>query len=131
MRTLRQNKQRMYYSNIVTEEPLRFDGFDTNYDFGHDEIKFTTPTMFYANIGNTGNSVATPFEFGLNEADDRMMICTEHNKFPLEVGSIIWETSEIRYKQDGSPDETSADYRVVKIRPSLNSDRYIVRKIQN
>lgn len=37
------------------------------------------------------------------------------NKYPFKTGTLIWKESEVQYKQDGSVNEDSADYRVVGV----------------
>ena len=48
---------------------------------------------------------------------------------PLKENDRIWYESKPMMSDDGTVDEFSADYIVVKKAPSLNGDRFILKKV--
>jgi hypothetical protein len=68
-------------------------------------------------------------ECGLNLADYEAVLVLGKNTLPITETSLIWHTSETTKGADGNTDEYSADYRIVKISPSLNFDKYVLKKV--
>lgn len=115
---------------------------------GEKEIVFGTPVEFQSNIAMSGGESEAQ-EFGLSQADYEAVALYANGMVPLVEGSLIWYESEPEYKYNGEeiafeitnkdgeketvystvPIETSADYRVIKISPSLSFTRAILKAI--
>lgn len=142
MRTLAKNQQKMYYSLLIGEVPIYELDDDGNpkiaytddegnvyyEETGETELKYSEPVSFFGSITMSGGeSEAT--EYGLNLADYSAILIVDKGTSPIMETSLIWYTSEPKYKQSGDVDSFTADYSVVKLNPSLNSDKYILKKI--
>lgn len=129
MRTLKKNKQKMYYATLVDtiqEEYIDEDG--NRYPAGEPKNIYSEPVEFYGNIAMSGGE-AEAQEFGLNLADYEAVLLVGKNTLPIDETSLIWHTSEPTKDDNGYTDEYSADYRIVKISPSLNFDKYVLKKV--
>lgn len=153
MRTLNRNKQQMYYSLLGAEKEIyvldndgnrMLDYVDTDgieYYRTEKAILYTTPIEFYGNIATSGGE-AEAVEYGVNMADYQAKIVLPINSIPLAETSLIWHKNEpktalMEYWFVGNdektyievPDESSADYSVIKISPSLNFVTYVLKQI--
>lgn len=133
MRTLNKNKQAMYYANQDREVPIMETYYDDEgnayeLDTGETELVYGEPIEFKGNIAMSGGE-AEAQEFGLNLADYEAILLTSKNTLPIDETSRIWHTSEPTKDDNGYTDEYSADYRIVKISPSLNFDKYVLKKV--
>lgn len=91
-------------------------------------IGYSLPVDFRANISFSGGE-AQAEEYGFNVADFDAVMLTERNEFPLILGDVIWFDSEVGYKDDAQAhvDELTADFRVVGIKLSLTSTKYMLK----
>lgn len=142
MRTLAKNQQEMYYSLLVGEFPIyeldesgnpkvayvNDDGNVYYVETGETETRYSEPVSFFGNITMSGGE-AEAVEFGLNLADYEAVLVVDKGTLPVSETSVIWHTTMPVYKDDGNVDRFSADYTIVKINPSLNVDKYILKKI--
>lgn len=129
MMMLNQNKQKMYYATLVDtiqEEYIDEDG--NRYPTGESKNIYSEPVEFYGNIAMSGGE-AEAVEFGLNLADYEAVLIVGKNTLPIDETSLIWHDTEPTKGIDGNTDEYSSDYRIVKISPSLNFDKYVLRKV--
>lgn len=129
MMTLDINKQKMYYATLVDtiqEEYIDEDG--NRYPTGEPKNIYSEPVEFYGNIAMSGGE-AEAVEFGLNLADYEAVLLLGKNTLPITETSLIWHVTEPTKGIDGNTDEYSADYRIVKISPSLNFDKYVLKKV--
>jgi hypothetical protein len=129
MMMLNQNKQKMYYANlldVIQEEYIDEDG--NRYPTGEPKNIYSEPVEFEGNIAMSGGE-AEAQEFGLNLADYEAVLLVGKNTLPITETSRIWHTSEPTNNDKGYTDEYSADYRIVKISPSLNFDKYVLKKV--
>lgn len=128
MRTLRKNEQKMFYSLFVSNAPKYeldengnriIDSFD---DFGNpiylevgeNEDTYSAPVEFWASIdGNVRQTLMQ--EFGTINSPNYAQIVARTGLYDFKVGTLIWKDSEIVYKADGTPDESSADYDVIGV----------------
>lgn len=128
MRTLRKNEQKLFYSLFVSNSPkyeLDEDGnriIDSYDDFGNpiylevgeNEDTYSQPVEFWACIdGNVRETLMK--EFGTINSPNYAQIVAKTGLYDFKVGTLIWKDSEIEYKEDGTPDEASADYDVIGI----------------
>ena len=140
MRTLNKNKQVMYYALLDKEIPvydldddgnikyIEIDGAMVPVETGETRIVYSSPVQFKGNISvSGGESQAT--EFGLNLGDYSAILIADKGLLPIDETSRIWCESEPVYGNDGYVDEHSADYTIVKMAPSLNADRFVLKKV--
>lgn len=143
MRTLRRNKQAMKYSIKLENQPIYVTDDDGNIVYYEDEegnrypmetgsyeTVISIPEKFLANIAMSGGE-AEAQEFGLSISDYNAVIASGKNELPLVLGALIWHNSEVVFEdaENTKPDETSADYRVIKVSESLNEVKYILKAI--
>ena len=141
MRTLNKNKQKMKYSIKGERKPIYETDSDGNIIYYEDEegnrkpietgsytSGWNVPVDFKGNIAMSGGE-AEAQEFGLNLADYEAVLIVDKNTLPITETSLIWHVTEPTKGIDGNTDEYSADYRIVKISPRLNFDKYVLRKV--
>lgn len=142
MRTLRKNKQKLYYALQIGEQPQYELDEDGNkiIDYIDDEgnvyyrqsgdtdIVYSKPVPFFGNIVTSGGE-SEIVEFGVNLADYEAILVTSKGLLPINETSRIWQNNAPVLNVDGTVDEHSADYTVVKVSQSLNVDKYILKKI--
>lgn len=129
MMTLDINKQKMYYATLVDtiqEEYIDEDG--NRYPTGEPKNIYSEPVEFYGNIAMSGGE-AEAQEYGLSLSDYSAILVVSKNTLPITETSLIWHVTEPTKGIDGNTDEYSADYRIVKISPSLNFDKYVLQKV--
>lgn len=137
MRGLRINMQRLHYS--LYSEQITIYEKDSDGNIIYDEIDgelypriiaeragYSEPVEFYANISAAkGSSDSEVFGVTL---DYTKTISTTDMSLPISETSLIWfETTPIM-NEDGTVDESSADYAVVAIARSLNNVVYAIKK---
>lgn len=141
MRTLRKNKQSMMYALQLGTVPIYQTDEDGNVlyyedsegnkiplETGDEDIIFSTPQLFMANISESGGE-STALEYGLSPEDYTAVLVIAKNAVPLVEGALIWANSTPEYKYGGeevtyeiegkevtttAPEQTSADYMVKK-----------------
>lgn len=141
MMTLNQNKQKLYYALLDNVVPIYETDDDGNIIYYEDEegnrmpletgdtkIIYSKPVEFYGNIAMSGGEVEVQ-EFGLNLADYEAILVLGKNTLPITETSLIWQNTEPRFNNDGTVDENSADYKIVKINSSKNYDKYVLSKV--
>lgn len=141
MMTLNQNKQKLYYALLDNVVPIYETDDDGNIIYYEDEdgnkipletgdtkITYSKPIEFYGNIAMSGGEVEVQ-EFGLNLADYEAILILGKNTLPITETSLIWQNTEPRFNNDGTVDENSADYKIVKINSSKNYDKYVLSKV--
>lgn len=144
MRMLKKNKQELHYALQTGEAPVYkldsngnkivdfVDEHGTEYyrETGEMELIYSTPVPFSGNIAMSGDEVKVQ-EYGLSEEDYDAVLIVSKGELPLVKTSLIWHESEIGYKDTGKkiPDPNTADYRVRKKTPSLNQEKYLLKKI--
>lgn len=133
MRMLNRNKQKMYYALYGKEVPIYeyyidSDGNEIPLETGETKIVYENPVEFLGNISLSGGE-SEAVEFGLNLADYEAILVVAKNTLPINETSRIWHNTEPTYNDDGTINESSADYKVVKVSPSLNVDKFVLKKI--
>lgn len=126
MRTPRRTRQCMYYATFHEGSPIYATDEHGNviYDLmpdgeliprvvGETPEGYDEPVAFWNSI--TGELTADELQaFGSKDRAKAKMTFPK-DYFPFTVGVLIWKESEVKYKGDGTVDETSADYRVIGI----------------
>jgi len=88
---------------------------------------FLNPVEFQASL-SSGTSNADESPFGANISYDRV-ISTVDTSLSIDEHSIIWYKNEPVYKEDGTVDDASADYKVAAVPlDGLNSLRIAIKK---
>lgn len=133
MRMARVNKQKMHYALYGKEVPIYdyytdSDGNKIPLDTGETKITYENPVEFFGNIALSGGE-SEAVEFGLNLADYEAVLVMAKNTLPIDETSRIWHNTEPTYNEDGTVNEVSADYTVVKVSPSLNVDKFVLKKV--
>ena len=145
MRCLKKNKQKMYYAQLVGTTPeYQLD------DQGNKIVDYTDPqtgTVYYVetgvdiplyseavafegNISLSGSDV-TRQEFGISD-DKYEAVLVLDKGFPITETTLLWyQTTPTTKTVDTKTyaDDSTADYKVLKVIPSLNNDRYILAKV--
>jgi len=143
MRTLRRNKQMLYYSLQSSEkQPIYETDDDGNIVYYEDdegnqipietgeyEYTYSTPVSFLTNI-SMGGSDTQQEVYGVDMSSYDATLLVERDSLPIDETSLIWFETEPTYKDDGKTilDEQTADYTVVKIVDSLNFTTVVLKK---
>lgn len=143
MRTLKKNKQTLYYANQIGTNPIYKLDEDGNvqYYVDSDGNKYPLETGEYeavygpaieieGNIAMSGGESRIA-EYGVDVSDYDAILILDKNTAVLSETSCIWHESEVVYigSTYDNADAKSADYRVKKLSPSLNQDKYILERI--
>lgn len=130
MRTLRKNKQKIYYAlktaiaAVSSTDTITVDGQTVYVDEGDYEISYGSPIEFLGNISFSGGD-SNDVEFGLDLSTYDAIIVTNVKAIPITETSLIWfETEPPSVANDGS----TADYSVVAVRNSLNQTKAILKR---
>lgn len=134
MRTLNKNTQKMYYANQDRIVPIYeyYEDEEGNLiplDTGETKLVYGEPIEFKGNIAMSSSGEVEIQEFGLSQADYSAILVVDKDYIPLTETSLIWFENEPKKDIDGNTDEFSADYRIVKISPSLNVAKYALQKV--
>lgn len=134
MRTLRKNKQTIYYAlksdrtAISSTDTITVDGETVYVDEGDYEISYESPIEFLGNISFSGGD-SNDVEFGLDLSTYDAIIVTNVKAIPITETSLIWFETE---PPSGTNDGSTADYSVVAVRNSLNQTKAILkRRVKN
>lgn len=144
MKALRKNKQQMYYSLPIGEQPIYeldengqkiIDYVDEEgnvyyRETGESEMVYSTPKLFENGISGKLSEVLVK-EFGIDDTSMYAEMDTEANKYPIVAESLIWRKSEPKYKDADKtiPDKTSCDYVVAGVLDEgLNVWNYLLRR---
>lgn len=134
------NKQKMWYALYAAEETIYerdengnivyidVDGELVPVEAGTAPAHFEEPVSFMANISMSGGE-AQAVEFGIDVSQYSAVVVTGRGELPLEETSRIWFETNPLMNNDGTVDGNSADYKIVKISPSLSYTRYLLQRI--
>ena len=144
MRCLKKNKQKLYYSLLIGESPnyvldehgqkiVDYESGGVTYykETGTKVLIYSEPVMFDGNIALSGSDV-TRQEFGVSDDRYEAVLVTNKNLLPITETSLLWYQTEPQTKNINGgicADDTTADYKVLRVIPSLNNDRYILAKV--
>lgn len=140
MRTVLRNKKWLYYSRQGEKVPQYRRDLDGNIIYitvngeripaetGDMVFSYEDPVKILANIYVTGGQVEYQ-EYGHDfETFGAMIVCLK-GEFPIDENTLIWDETEPVFKQDGTVDIDSADYRVKRATSNINEARYILERI--
>ena len=138
---MNRNKQQMYYALHIGEEPiyqtdeygeLIIDYVDSEgnvyyRDTGYKKQVYSSPVLFYGNLATSGGELLNS-EFGVNKSEYEAILMVDKGLLPINETSLIWHNSKPKTDAYGKALGESADYTIVKTSPSLNIDKYILKK---
>lgn len=144
MRCLLINKQKLHYAQLegtVPEYDLDENG-NKIVDYVEDGVTYyvttgvntpiySEPVEFKGNIAFAGADLLRQ-EFGISDENYEAVLVLNKGQIPLKETSLIWfqTTPKTKVIDDKTyADDSTADYRVLRIIPSLNNDRYILAKV--
>lgn len=143
MMTLQANKQAMKYSLQDGQFPIYekdedgniiyytdSDGNQIPIETGEYTTGYSQPVSFDGNIAMSGGEVDS-VEFGIDVSGYDATLVVDKGMIPIDETSLIWHTSEVGYKDAEKTivDENTADYKVIAVKPSLNTTKYILGRI--
>lgn len=139
MRPLKKNQQNLWYSTYADQ--ITIYERDVNGEIVYDEIDgerfpriiaeragYNNPVSFYANIAMSSGE-ANQAEYGFDIGSYEAVLVTTDKTLPLDELSLIWHTTEPVIDLNGTVDESTADYSVIAVKPSLNSVKYLLKKV--
>ena len=143
MRTLRKNKQKMYYSLYnAASEVMDEEGTSVRYiydedigtsvpvEIGTQKAEYYPPVEFTANITSNLNEMQIR-AYGVDQSSIYSKLIAEKGQLPLKVGAIIWRESPIQWEDEINriPKQESADYTVVGLLTEYqNNDFYLLQR---
>ena len=139
MRTLNKNKQKMYYALYLGSEPeyeldedgnkiveyVDEDGNVYYKETGNPVDVYSEPVLFYGNIAMSGGELEAR-EFGLNIGDYEAVLLMAKNVLPIDETSLIWHNTK---PTEGAVKREQADYTIIKLSPSINQDKYVLKAV--
>jgi len=146
MRTLNKNTTQMWYALHRDSEPIyKLDEYGNKIVVYTDETT-DPPTVYYEKLGTTEEGYGKPVEFfgnlafsasgeaettefGVSLTEYEANVTVSKNLLPIDETSLIW-THQPLVDEEGYAIESDADFTVLKIRPSLNVDKYLLTKVQ-
>lgn len=135
MRTLLKNKQGLYYALQIGEVPIYEyyedeDGHRIPLETGEYEMGYSEPIEFDGNIALSGGESKT-VEYGIDVSGYDATLVVDKGSLPLTETSLIWHESEVGYKNTEMQivDGNTADYKVLKVVPSPNGQKYLLGKL--
>lgn len=146
MRCLKKNKQKLYYALLQGTIPEYetdengdkvIDYTDTEtgevhyVETGVNIPLYSVAIVFEGNIALSGSDLMRQ-EFGISDEHYEAVLVTNKGQLPITETSLLWyQTTPTTKEIEGVTyaDDATADYRVLRIVPSLNNDRYILAKV--
>ena len=146
MRTLNKNTTRMWYALHRDSEPIYKKDEEGHLIVVYVDESTTPPTEYYEKIGTTEEGYSEPVEFngniaysasgeaettefGVSLAEYEASVTVSKEFLPIDETSLVWVHKPL-VDNDGYAVESDADYKVLKVRPSLNQTRYLLAKVQ-
>lgn len=143
MRSLKKNKQRLFYAlqdgqapiyetdengNILYYEDK--DGNKISLETGETEVGYGKAVEFFGNIAMSGGEVKSE-EYGIDVSQYDAILLMNKGELPIDETSLIWFESAVGYKDTAETivDGNTADFRVLAVKPSLNVTKYVLGRI--
>lgn len=140
MRMLSKNKQNLkyaLYNKVIEEYETDLDDNIIYVEVDGEQIPVTKNKKtvygdvidFKANIATSGSGDVNVTEFGIDKSDYNAVILADRNQFPFDEKTLIFQTSEPLYDDDGYLRPESADYNIIAIKKSMNQVKYILEEV--
>lgn len=135
-RTGRRNRQRLFYSLWLEEQPIydrdrdgniRLDDEGNPIETGDTRDMYSDPLEFHACIVGKGGQVEQQ-AFGAY-GDYDALLYMKKGDLPLKENTLIWYARTPKIKGDGTVDDKSADYVIKRVPPALNEITYLLKSI--
>lgn len=143
MRVMRRNKQTIKYSNLVGDVDeyqldenghLIVDYVEDGVTYyvmtGRKILMYSDPAVAKVNISFSGGETLTQ-DFGVDMSSYDASIVYDLNEYPISETSLVWYESTPTFIGEGVArrvDPNSADYKVTKVKPSLNYTKLLLAK---
>ena len=141
MRTLKKNKQTIYYANQTGLVPIYetdengeikyidVDGVKIPVETGKYEMSYGKAVDVIGNITMSGDE-SSEAEYGIDSSGYDAVLIRDKEEADISETSVVWFDNNVEYKdvEKTSADQNSADYKVLKKVPSLNGLKYILGK---
>lgn len=139
MHDLKKNAQAMYYATFDKEDTIykrdkdgdivytEIDGVQVPVEAGK-APRYNDPIEFKANFSMSSGE-GEERAFGVAVTDYEAVIVTNQKDLPIDELTLIWKEHEPEYGSDGVKAD-SADYSVIGVRTTLNTVRYLLKKVQ-
>lgn len=124
MLNARINQRKLWYATYEGKRPILD---DDGYETGDEDIFYSAPVAFMANISPSRGSAEADM-FGVN-LDYTKSISTCDLSLSISETSLVWEAEPV-VLPDGTADKNSADYTVVQVARGMYSVVYAVKKRQ-
>ena len=123
----------MYYALFGKSVPIYdyyidSEGNKIPLDTGEVETGYYNPVEFSGNISMSGGE-SESVEFGIDISQYSAVLIVDKGSIPIDETSLIWHETEPVFIDNNNVDEHSADYTVVKVIPSLNGMKYLLKKV--
>ncbi len=143
MRLLKKNKQTLYYANQIGTTPIYQldeegnkvvytddDGNEYFLESGEYEPLYGPAYEFKGNISMSGDK-SKEAEYGIDTSDYDAVLILDKNAIDITETSRIWHESEVSYidSKYENADGKTADYKVLKLSPSINQSKYLLGQI--
>lgn len=145
MRQLAKNKVKMWYALHRASEVIYKLDKDGNKIVSYVDTSVTPPVTYYEEEGTTEEGYYEPVEFfgniaysggdsqvtefGISTADYEANVTVSRNSLPITEQSLIYLHTPL-VDSSGYAKEEDADYRVIRVHPTINEDKFLLSKVQ-
>ena len=112
------------YTDDTTEPPTVYYVEEGTTKEGYDK-----PVEFYGNIAYMSSGEAETTEFGVSLVDYEATVTVSKDYLPIDETSLIWLHVPAT-DESGYAIRDDADFRILKVHPSLNECKYLLAKVQ-
>ncbi len=142
MRLTQKNKINMKYSLLHDIVPIyqtdrngnviydNVDGEQIPRDTGKSRGRYEPAVDFTANVNFSGQSEIRYAVYGVSKSQFDAIFYTKSGELPIDETSLIFINAEPVVDGEGFVRLESADYRVVRVIPSLNYTTYLIRNVE-
>ena len=145
MRQINKNKIQMWYATYRASEEIYKTDEEGNKIVSYIDTSVTPPVVYYEVEGETSEGYNAPVsffgniaysggdsqvtEFGISTADYEANVTVSRNSLPIAEQDLIYLHTPL-VDADGYALESDADYRVIRVHPTINEDKYLLVKVQ-
>lgn len=146
MRTLRKNKQEMYFSVYSNSDTIyevdengdivytTVDGEQVPVEIGTMDVDYSTPELFYGTITSNLSEVSIR-SYGVDQSAVYSKLIIPKGLLDLKIGTLVWRESPIEWKDAPTntiPKPSSADFIVMGYLKEYKSfDEFLLRRVSD